>query len=91
MKLCAGPNCKNEIQDNYTYCYNHYTAGQKKTDLKSGQWAEDPTVDTLMKINANLGKLVQTVNSLCHIMESFTRVNNAHMEAKIEDVEDDEE
>lgn len=70
MKTCAGPNCKTEISDNYQFCYNHYQAGQKKTDMKSGQWTEDATVDQLMKINANLGKLVQNLNSLCSIMEA---------------------
>lgn len=63
MKNCK--NCEKEIQDNYTYCLSCMTEWKQKntttTTKNVGSWHDDPMIDVLMKINANLGKIHQAL------------------------------
>lgn len=65
MKQCSSPDCQNMIEEKYNYCFQHFRGGTNRTQtpttktLPPGQWHDDSTVDQLMKINANLGKIAQ--------------------------------
>lgn len=61
MKKCEQPGCAAQIDDKYSFCYEHFKTG-KKTDMKTkGQWHDDPVVDALLKINSNLSRIVQSL------------------------------
>lgn len=75
MKKCANENCELMIKDEYQFCYAHYQPMQ--TDMKAkaaGQWHTDPQVDVLLKMNANVGKLVQTLERLTQAVEFIAEV-----------------
>lgn len=69
--------CQKEIADQYIYCLNclqAFRANQDQTpqDKKStGQWNEDPKIDQLMKINANLGNIFRILEEIADTMESY--------------------
>lgn len=69
-KKCEREGCTAEIDEKYHFCYNHYNTG-KTTDLKSsgGSWHNDPVVDQLMKLNANIGKMALSLDKMAKVME----------------------
>jgi hypothetical protein len=54
---CENKGCDNETREGYKFCYDCYKRHEATSSGK--QWHEDPIVDQLMKINANLGNLVK--------------------------------
>lgn len=68
--------CKNEARDNYEYCYPCYVAWKKAQlvtiePTPSKQWHSDPTIDVLMKMNANLGRIEQRLGDLNKTLEEL--------------------
>jgi hypothetical protein len=60
---CKNEECNNDVREGYTYCMPCYERWKAKSSpapnpAKSG-WHDDPVVDQLMKINANLGRIAQ--------------------------------
>lgn len=77
MKECE--KCGTSIDDKYRFCFecsNKFKALQDKTppDKKSvGQWNDDPVVDALLKLNANVGKLTQSLERVERIIDAWCR------------------
>lgn len=69
-----------KVDDKYNFCYNHYNTS-KSTDVKSGQWHSDETVDQLMKLNANCGKMAISLAKIASFME-WEQARNTDKEQK---------
>lgn len=69
MKLCEKEGCETQIDDKYRFCYVHYEAPNKiKAKIPSDAWNDDPTIDILMKLNANLGKIAKTLENIEYLI-----------------------
>lgn len=95
MKKCEHQGCETDIEEKYSFCYEHFKTG-KKTDMKSkGQWHEDPVVDALLKINANLGRIGESLDRWGERPEPIYSKKDVHDNEKgeplvpIDDLEDD--
>lgn len=74
VKLCEKVGCENEINEKYSFCYEHFSAG-RKTDLQArspGMWHDDPVVDALLKINANLQTMTKLLSRVTDVIEGNT-------------------
>lgn len=74
MGKCTNNQCFNETQGDNPYCYECYkkwrelNQGKKKTE-----WNENPQIDVLMKINANLGNISQHLERIANNIEKVKK------------------
>lgn len=60
--VCVNETCDNEVREGFKYCLDCYNKWkQENPETKKGQWHDDPVVDQLMKMNANMGKVVRVL------------------------------
>lgn len=78
---CFNQFCKNECNEGYKYCsecYEKWKLNNVKKDSTfeaAAKWDENPLIDVLLKINANLGNIALALKKLDYIEE---RLNEIH-------------
>ncbi len=74
---CENEDCNNTTTEGYKYCQDCYKKW-KQSNLDKGAWHDNETIDQLMKINSNLGKIART-------LENWEEANYGNVEPDAEE------
>jgi len=97
---CLTQDCLSECNENYKYCSDCYARWKSKqgtgqsvpvTGQGPVQWHADPVADQLMKLNANLGKLVIELRLVGFHLQELKGGEKKFMHRTKDDMGDDDE
>lgn len=71
---CANKDCENGVREGYKYCADCYAKWKDSNPFKkSNEWSDNPTVDMMMKINANLGNIALTLDKIYGVLDDMPK------------------